>query len=181
MTGFAYSGDYNIVPAVADKSVETAFFVQDDWKVTPKLTVNLGLRYEWSNPYTERFNRSQFSDFTGDTGINIPGLGEIMGTTIFATSSRRSAAGRQKQLGTTPGFRLSTHAQHGTSRRRWPVLRNERGHQLPICGYSIPKVLPRSSSRPTTTRLKMPTLKMYFQTGFPGHKELSTASLHSGA
>ena len=90
MTGFAYSGDYNIVPAVADKSVETAFFVQDDWKVTPKLTVNLGLRYEWSNPYTERFNRSQFSDFTGDTGINIPGLGEIMGTTIFASSSRRS-------------------------------------------------------------------------------------------
>ena len=93
LTGFAYNGDsqINIIPAVADKSQETAFFVQDDWKVNPKLTINLGLRYEWSNPYTERFNRLQFSDFTGDTGINIPGLGEILGTTTFAGSSRRSA------------------------------------------------------------------------------------------
>ena len=91
LTGFAYGGDLNILPAVADKSTETAFFVQDDWKITPKLTLNLGLRYEWSNPYTERFNRSQLSDFAGDTGINIPGLGEIMGTTIFTGGSRRSA------------------------------------------------------------------------------------------
>ncbi|MBZ5549301.1 MAG: TonB-dependent receptor, partial [Acidobacteriia bacterium] len=91
LTGFAYSGELNVTPAVADKSQETAFFFQDDWKVTPKLTINLGLRYEWSNPYTERFNRSQFSNFTGDSGINIPGLGEIRGTTTFAGSSRRSA------------------------------------------------------------------------------------------
>jgi len=91
MTGFAYAGQLNIVPAVADKSQETAFFVQDDWKVTPKLTLNLGLRYEWSNPYTERFNRSQFSDFRGDSGINIDGIGEILGTTAFASSSQRSA------------------------------------------------------------------------------------------
>jgi hypothetical protein len=93
MTGFAANDQsaLNIVPAVADKSQETAFFVQDDWKVTPKLTINLGLRYEWSSPYTERFNRSQFSDFTGNSGINIPGIGDVTGTTIFASSSRRSA------------------------------------------------------------------------------------------
>ncbi|MBS1850501.1 MAG: TonB-dependent receptor [Acidobacteria bacterium] len=90
LTGFPYSGELNIVPAVADLSKETAFFVMDDWKVTPKLTVNIGLRYEWSTPYTERYNRVQFSDFSGDSGINLPGLGEIKGTTIFANSNRRS-------------------------------------------------------------------------------------------
>lgn len=64
----------NIVPSVADKSYETAFFVQDDWKVSARLTINLGLRYEWSSPYTERHNLQQFSDFTASTGVavNLP-------------------------------------------------------------------------------------------------------------
>jgi hypothetical protein len=96
----------HVVPAVADKSIETAFYVQDDWKVTPKLTVNIGLRYEWSTPYTERTNQLQFSDFTGSTGFSIPvdrnqdpanpelnfgQIGNIIGTTVFAASGHRNA------------------------------------------------------------------------------------------
>jgi len=38
------------------------FYFQDDWRVTPKLTVNLGLRWDVETPVTERYNRltSQF-------------------------------------------------------------------------------------------------------------------------
>ena len=106
LLGYPHDASLHIVPAVADKSKDTAFFVQDDWKATPRLTLNVGLRYEWSTPYNERFDRLQFNNFTGDTGINIPvnrnldpsnpqldfgQIGEIRGTSIFANSQRRNS------------------------------------------------------------------------------------------
>ena len=109
LVGYPHDAQLHLVPAVADRSKETAFYVQDDWKATSKLTLNLGLRYEWSTPYDERFNRLQFNDFSGDTGINIPfnrdqsgqlppalvqqlgQIGEIRGTSVFASSGHRNS------------------------------------------------------------------------------------------
>ena len=53
------------------QSVYHGFFFQDDWRVTPKLTLNLGLRYELEGGLTERFNRIQRGfDLTTPSPIN---------------------------------------------------------------------------------------------------------------
>jgi len=134
---FGYGDNINagsqlaITPSVANRSLETGFYIQDDWKVNSKLTVNLGLRYQWSSPYTSRGNRIQFSNFTADSGVNIPlnsvpaaapshtlsaqaalqsyGVNfpsseEVIGTTQFPTSSMRTVPTYRKDLGPRLGF-----------------------------------------------------------------------------
>ncbi len=50
-------------------------FIQDDWKITPRLTINMGLRYDVAVPYSERFGQLAYVDLdapnpgaTGRTG-----------------------------------------------------------------------------------------------------------------
>jgi len=45
------------------------YFIQDDYKITPKLTMNLGLRYEYATPPVEKENR--FSNFDPVTGKDV--------------------------------------------------------------------------------------------------------------
>jgi len=123
---FGYGDNVNassqlaVTPSVANRSLETGFYVQDDWKVTSKLTVNLGLRYQWSSPYTSRGDRIEFSNFTADSGVSIdtssvqaqlqsigfnyPASQEVIGTTEFPTSSRRTVPTYRKDVGPRLGF-----------------------------------------------------------------------------
>ncbi len=47
---------------VASQSYYHAGYIQDDWRVTSKLTLNLGLRYDLDTPRTERYNRMNYFD-----------------------------------------------------------------------------------------------------------------------
>ena len=57
LLGYAAGGqvDNNMQPAY--KSYYYSGFVQDDWKVSARLTLNLGFRYDYEAPLAERYNR----------------------------------------------------------------------------------------------------------------------------
>jgi outer membrane receptor protein involved in Fe transport len=70
-TGHAYAsfllGTLNATNVIEDSEVATsgrfytyAFWAQDDFKLRPNLTLNLGLRYDIMKPYTEDFDRWSF-------------------------------------------------------------------------------------------------------------------------
>jgi Carboxypeptidase regulatory-like domain len=128
---FGYGDNINatsqlvVTPSVANKSLETGFYIQDDWRVNSKLTVNLGLRYQWSSPYTSRGNQIEFSNFTADSGVKLdmstvqaalsdptqvstpvpfPSSLELLGTTQFPTSSMRTVPTYRKDVGPRLGF-----------------------------------------------------------------------------
>jgi hypothetical protein len=61
---------------VAAQSFYHAGYVQDDWRVSRKLTLNLGLRYDFETPRTERYNRMNYFDPNAASPLAkvVPGL-----------------------------------------------------------------------------------------------------------
>jgi len=57
-------------------------FLQDDWKVTPKLTLNFGLRWDYYTPSRGRYDHFSFVDLVGTN----PNAGGLPGRLAFAGS-----------------------------------------------------------------------------------------------
>lgn len=62
LLGLPTSGTYTVPTSIAIQFHYVAGYIQDDWRITKKLTLNLGLRYDLETPYTERFNRTSSFD-----------------------------------------------------------------------------------------------------------------------
>ena len=94
------------------QSIYHGFFFEDDWRITPKVTLNLGLRYELEGGLTERFDRIQRGfDLTTPSPINAaaqaayaaafnanpgnfllqPGQFQVLGGYAFADTNNRAA------------------------------------------------------------------------------------------
>ena len=61
LLGFPTGGSIDINNPRANETWYQAAFVQDDWKLSDRLTLNLGLRYEYEAPTTDTQNRMQCS------------------------------------------------------------------------------------------------------------------------
>ena len=74
LAGFIDNYSVSVPNTVQTRSWETGYFGQDDWKVSRRLTLNLGLRYDlYTNPYELNNQWSNFDVTTGTllrAGVN---------------------------------------------------------------------------------------------------------------
>jgi hypothetical protein len=98
LLGIPGGGSASHEPAVASASTYWAGYIQDDWKVSRRLTLNVGLRYDIDLPRTERFNRYSFwvpqdpSPIAGrvQASAACPSCGSLTGGMRFTDARNRS-------------------------------------------------------------------------------------------
>jgi hypothetical protein len=84
--GSASVSYYNVF-AEYPRQYAYAFHVGDSWRVTPKLTVNYSLRWDYITPFKEKFNNLSFFDPLGENPGAVTSSGKaLLGRLAFAGS-----------------------------------------------------------------------------------------------
>jgi hypothetical protein len=79
LLGEAFAGGTENDRFVGQQWISHGWYFQDDWKLTPRLTMNIGVRYEFTQPPVERDDK--WSDFTPDRPN--PGATRLDGTPLL--------------------------------------------------------------------------------------------------
>ena len=80
------------VPMQAGSSLQNWYYsgyIQDDIRLTSKLTLNVGVRYETESPYTERRNSMAWFDSAASSPARNPQFPNLTGALTFANSGAR--------------------------------------------------------------------------------------------
>jgi hypothetical protein len=83
-------GAYEVDYAAATQNWNIGSFVQDNWRATDKLTLNIGMRYDLDLPRTERYDRISWLDLTSPSPLQVPGMGPLKGGLQFASNNERA-------------------------------------------------------------------------------------------
>ena len=83
------------------RSTSYAGYIQDDWKITPRLTVNVGLRYENTRPWTDKY-RGIMNALVFDPGVGPNGLLPASQTKLPLLSGRGRAISMRDWASTSP-------------------------------------------------------------------------------
>ena len=124
LLGLPQRTERNVGPSQADLLQNSlAGFLQDDWRVHPRLTLNFGLRYEYVSPFSEERGR-------------LLNLGLLRPARAAETRSRGPAGGAglerfraARRAGAAPAAIAGPHRRSGLPRRLRPVLQPRDRHR----------------------------------------------------
>ncbi|MCL5743476.1 MAG: TonB-dependent receptor [Acidobacteria bacterium] len=83
LLGLMSAGQIQYQPALALQVPYYGVYFQDDWRVSNRLTLNLGVRWDSDRPMTERYNRLSRFNFNAPLPVQAPGLPPLTGGLQF--------------------------------------------------------------------------------------------------
>lgn len=89
LLGYPASGDVPIVSGVSAQNFYSAGYVQSDWRLTSRFTMNAGFRYETESPFTERYNSLNYFDANLPSPVKNSQFPDLRGGLVFASPDSR--------------------------------------------------------------------------------------------
>ena len=146
-------------------------FLQDDYRVTSKLTLNLGLRYEFETPRTERYDRATRGfDRSAPSPLKVPGLNLIGGLVYAGTNGLERGIYNSDTNNLAPRIGIAYSLMPKTVVRAGYAL-----HYIPVVGSVDP--VGYSTSTSMVTSIDGFTPKDRLSNPFPSGLAASTGNL----
>ena len=110
LLGYPNSGNSLNNPTQAFRNTYYGLYIQDDWRVHDKLTINFGLRYDIETPQTERYNRLN-TGFDPSAPLTFAGM-NLKGKVTFPDGTSTPYATTWKNFGPRLGaaYRVNSKA-----------------------------------------------------------------------
>ena len=88
LLGYGSSGSAPYPAPLAEGHHYYGVYAQDAWRVNQKLTINYGLRWDYQQATTDRYNRFSTFQFTAPAPLAVPGM-NLRGAVAFNPASNR--------------------------------------------------------------------------------------------
>jgi hypothetical protein len=97
LLGLPTGGEIRRIPALSTQNQYLGLYVQDDYRLSKRLTLSFGLRWELETPFTERYDRLIYGfNPNADVGVTVLGIGPLKGGIEFV--NRNGNPRRQGQV-----------------------------------------------------------------------------------